>query len=157
MITGAAGCRSGCSSACWATPICRVYAASCWLRGTPTGYTIGSGSPRWMTRRGSWRSSALASSSRPLPGQRHQSEGCQDMAIRVCVAGVSGWTGSEITRAILASTEFELAGAVARRHAGRDAGEVLGLPASGVVVAGTLGEALARPADVLVDYTSPDS
>src|SRR3954470_21447843 len=79
------------------------------------------------------------------------------MVIRVCVAGVSGWTGSEITRAILASSEFELAGAIARRHAGRDVGEVLGLPATGVVVSGTLGEALARPADVLVDYTSPDS
>ncbi len=79
------------------------------------------------------------------------------MAIRVCVAGVSGWTGSAITRAILSSDEFELTGAVARRHAGRDAGELLGLPATGVLIAATLGEALVRPADVLVDFTSPDS
>jgi 4-hydroxy-tetrahydrodipicolinate reductase len=79
------------------------------------------------------------------------------MAIRVCVAGVSGWTGSAVARAILASDEFELTGAIARRQAGRDAGEVLGLPAKGVVVAASLGEALARPADVLVDFTSPDS
>jgi 4-hydroxy-tetrahydrodipicolinate reductase len=35
------------------------------------------------------------------------------MAIRVCVAGVSGWTGSAVARAILASDEFELTGAVA--------------------------------------------
>jgi 4-hydroxy-tetrahydrodipicolinate reductase len=79
------------------------------------------------------------------------------MAIRVCVAGVSGWTGSEVARAILASTEFQLAGAVARRAAGRDAGELLGQTANGIVVAASLEEALARPADVLVDYTSPDS
>src|SRR5262245_31015792 len=79
------------------------------------------------------------------------------MAIRVCVAGVSGWTGGAVARAILSSQEIELTGAVARRQAGRDAGEVLGLPASGVVVAASLEDALARPADVLVDFTSPDS
>jgi 4-hydroxy-tetrahydrodipicolinate reductase len=79
------------------------------------------------------------------------------MAIRVCVAGVSGWTGSAVARAILASHEFELSGAIARRHAGRDAGELLNLPAKGVVVTATLREALARPTDVLVDFTSPDS
>jgi 4-hydroxy-tetrahydrodipicolinate reductase len=79
------------------------------------------------------------------------------MAIRVCVAGVSGWAGGAVARAILSSVEFELAGAVARRQAGRDAGELLGLPARGVVVAARLADALARPADVLVDYTSPDS
>ena len=36
-------------------------------------------------------------------------------------------------------------------------GELLGLPANGVGVAGTVEEALHRPADVVVDYTSPDS
>src|SRR5687767_6546440 len=77
------------------------------------------------------------------------------MAIRDCVAGASGWTGSAVTRAILASDEFELTGAIARSHAGRDVGEVLGLPPSGVTVSGSLAEALARPADVLVDYTTP--
>jgi 4-hydroxy-tetrahydrodipicolinate reductase len=79
------------------------------------------------------------------------------MAIRVCVAGVSGWTGSAVARAILASDEFDLTGAIARRQAGRDVGELLGLPAKGVAVASSLAEALARPADVLVDFTSPDS
>src|SRR5262249_3034315 len=79
------------------------------------------------------------------------------MAIRVCVAGVSGWTGSAVTRAVLSSDEFELTGAIARRHAGRDAGEVLGLPANGITVAANLEEALAHPADVLVDFTSANS
>ena len=79
------------------------------------------------------------------------------MAIRVCVAGVSGWTGSEVAKAVLASSDFELCGAVARRSAGRDTGELLGLPAAGVPVSSTLAEALARPTDVLVDYTAPDT
>jgi 4-hydroxy-tetrahydrodipicolinate reductase len=70
---------------------------------------------------------------------------------------VSGWTGREVARSILAGREFELTGAVARRSAGRDVGELLGLAANGVVVASTLEEALDRPADVLVDFTSPDS
>jgi 4-hydroxy-tetrahydrodipicolinate reductase len=51
------------------------------------------------------------------------------MAIRVCVAGVSGWTGNAVARAVLASDEFELTRASARRSAGRDAGELLGLTA----------------------------
>jgi 4-hydroxy-tetrahydrodipicolinate reductase len=79
------------------------------------------------------------------------------MAIRVCVAGVTGWTGSEVTRAILGSNEFELTGAIARRSAGRDVGELLGQSVNGIIVAGTLEQALARPADVLVDFTSPGS
>jgi 4-hydroxy-tetrahydrodipicolinate reductase len=79
------------------------------------------------------------------------------MAIRVCVAGVSGKTGGEVARGILASKEFFLTGAIARRSAGRDVGELLGLPANGIIVAGSLEEVLARPGDVLVDFTSPDS
>ena len=62
------------------------------------------------------------------------------MTIRVCVAGVSGWTGSAVTRAVLSSDRFELTGAIARRQAERDVGEVLGLPAKGVVIAARLGE-----------------
>lgn len=79
------------------------------------------------------------------------------MAIRVCVAGVSGWTGSAVTRAIITSTEFELTGAIARKHAGRDVGDVLGLPATGVTVCSSLSEAVNRPTDVLIDYTTPDT
>jgi 4-hydroxy-tetrahydrodipicolinate reductase len=47
------------------------------------------------------------------------------MGIRVCVAGATGWTGRAVTDAILASSEFQLVGAIARRQAGRDIGEVL--------------------------------
>lgn len=77
------------------------------------------------------------------------------MAIRVCVAGATGWTGSAVTRAVLASHEFKLVGAVARRRAGEDVGEALGLPRAEVAIASTLEQALCEPADVVVDYTSP--
>jgi 4-hydroxy-tetrahydrodipicolinate reductase len=78
------------------------------------------------------------------------------VTIRICVAGVSGWTGSAVTKAILAADEFELTGAIARRHAGRDVGELLGLSPCGVVATNNL-DALDRPADVLVDFTSPET
>ncbi len=79
------------------------------------------------------------------------------MAIRICVAGATGWTGSAVTRRILASSEFQLTGAIARQHAGQDAGEAVGLPSAGVLISSTLEEALRAPVDVLIDYTKPDT
>jgi 4-hydroxy-tetrahydrodipicolinate reductase len=81
------------------------------------------------------------------------------MPIRVCVAGATGWAGSLVTRQILASPDFRLAGAIARAHAGQDIGEALGSPAAGVRIMPSLDEALAASTgvDVLVDYTKPDS
>ena len=76
------------------------------------------------------------------------------MAITVCIAGATGWTGSVVARALIASPEFELVGAIARSAAGRDLGEVLGLPPTGVIIRAALDDA--RP-DVLVDFTSPTS
>lgn len=78
------------------------------------------------------------------------------MAIRVCVAGATGWTGSAVTRAILRSSEFDLTGALARRQAGQDIGEALGVGRSNVTIAASLEEGLAAPTDVLIDYTAPD-
>lgn len=78
------------------------------------------------------------------------------MAIKVCVAGATGWTGSAVTGAILASSEFQLAGAVARRQVGRDIGEALGYSRANVKIVASLEEALAAPTDVLIDYTGPD-
>lgn len=75
--------------------------------------------------------------------------------IRVCVAGATGWTGRAVTHAILTSERFQLTGAVARSAAGQDIGTVLGGTPAGVVVASSVRDSLARPTDVLVDYTSP--
>src|SRR5579863_10002444 len=79
------------------------------------------------------------------------------MSIRICVAGATGWAGSALVKAILASPDFIFTGGIARKSAGQDIGTVLGLNPAGVRVASTLNEALAQPADVLVDYTKPDS
>src|SRR6266852_9906063 len=78
------------------------------------------------------------------------------MTIRVCVAGATGWTGSAVTRAIVASSEFQLVGAIARRLAGRDIGEALGQGRANVNIAASLEEALAAPTDVLIECTGPD-
>ena len=81
------------------------------------------------------------------------------MSIKVCIAGTTGWTGSVVARHLIASDEFDVVGAIARRTTGEDLGEVLGLPASGVAILGSLEEVLAGGAvpDVLVDYTDPMS
>jgi 4-hydroxy-tetrahydrodipicolinate reductase len=79
------------------------------------------------------------------------------MPIRVAVAGATGWTGSLLTRTILSSPEFELTGAIARRHAGRDIGLHLGVPAAGIPIAPDLDAALERTIDVLVDFSSASS
>jgi 4-hydroxy-tetrahydrodipicolinate reductase len=80
------------------------------------------------------------------------------MTIRVCVAGATGWAGSAVTGAIIASAsgEFQLVGGIARREAGRDIGEVLDLGRANVKIAASVEEALAVPADVLIDYTGHD-
>jgi 4-hydroxy-tetrahydrodipicolinate reductase len=79
------------------------------------------------------------------------------MPIRIIVAGATGWTGSAITRAILASGEFTLVGAVARSQAGADVGVALGLPPNGVALSATLADALQAPTDVVIDFTHHDA
>jgi 4-hydroxy-tetrahydrodipicolinate reductase len=79
------------------------------------------------------------------------------MAIKVCVAGGTGWAGSLVTRALLQSEEFELVGVIARQKAGLDVGDVLGVPTTGIKIARSLEEVLPARPDVLIDYTKPDS
>ncbi len=78
------------------------------------------------------------------------------MAIKVWVAGVTGWTGSEVARRLMESSDFELTGAIARRQVGQDLGLALGQTASGLKISSSLDEALdaGTAPDVLVDYTS---
>lgn len=78
------------------------------------------------------------------------------MAIRVCVAGVTGWTGSVVAKAILASEKLSLVGAIARKEAGKSVGEALGGASAGPRIVATL-DAVEAPFDVLVDFTKPDS
>lgn len=75
--------------------------------------------------------------------------------LRLCVAGATGWAGRAVTEAILSADDLQLVGAVARRGAGRDVGELLGIGSAGVIVAPDVVSALKTPCDVLVDYTNP--
>ena len=79
------------------------------------------------------------------------------MKTRICVAGVTGWTGSAVASAIIASEDFELAAGIARKRAGEDIGTVLGGSPLGVSLSADLATALKTPFDVLIDFTAPDS
>jgi 4-hydroxy-tetrahydrodipicolinate reductase len=76
------------------------------------------------------------------------------MTIKICLAGVSGWTGKSIAEEILKSSDLELVGAVSRSHAGTDVGTLLGLAPTGLLIVDTVEAALKVPVDVFVDYTS---
>jgi 4-hydroxy-tetrahydrodipicolinate reductase len=77
--------------------------------------------------------------------------------IRVCLAGATGWAGSELARGIAATSDVALVAAVSRRSAGRTLGDALGEPRLTCPVFASVAEALATPCDVLVEYTKPDS
>jgi 4-hydroxy-tetrahydrodipicolinate reductase len=68
--------------------------------------------------------------------------------IRVCVAGITGWTGGPIARAIAAADDLELVSGVSRSAAGTSFDD------RGAPIFGSVWEALERAeADVVVDYT----
>jgi 4-hydroxy-tetrahydrodipicolinate reductase len=75
---------------------------------------------------------------------------------RICIAGATGWTGRALVDGVLAASDLELAGAVARSSAGQDLGTALGREPLGVPVHGSVAEAL-EGVDVLIDYTSHDA
>lgn len=75
------------------------------------------------------------------------------MAIRVCVAGVSGRVGGALARAVEGEADLVLAAAVSRSRAGQRLDEVVVGASSPVAVAGAVAEAL-DGCDVMVDYTS---
>ena len=75
---------------------------------------------------------------------------------KVCLAGATGWAGSELARAIASSTDIELVAAISRTHAGRSLGEVLGIGGLTTPIFGTVEEALNVHPDVFVEYTKPD-
>src|SRR5918995_5582278 len=69
-------------------------------------------------------------------------------SLRICVAGITGWTGSALAEAIAADEDLELRSGVSRSAAG---GELHGAPVHAGVA-----EAL-DGVDVLIDYTSHDA
>jgi 4-hydroxy-tetrahydrodipicolinate reductase len=77
--------------------------------------------------------------------------------IRVCLAGATGWAGSELARAMAAVDDLILIAAISRTHAGRTLGDVLNEPRLNCPIYPTAAEALRTPCDVFVEYTKPDS
>lgn len=78
------------------------------------------------------------------------------MSINVCLAGATGWAGSELARGVGRTDDLNLVAAVSRTHAGRKLGEPLGEPDLTCPVFATASEALALGCDVFVEYTKPD-
>src|SRR3954466_472959 len=79
------------------------------------------------------------------------------MAIRVCLAGATGWAGSELARSLAATPDLMLVAGISRTHAGRTVGEVVGEPRLTAPLFASAAEALTTPCDVFVEYTKPDS
>jgi 4-hydroxy-tetrahydrodipicolinate reductase len=76
--------------------------------------------------------------------------------INVCLAGATGWAGSELARGIAKAEGLTLVAAISRTHAGRKLGEVLAQPDLTCPIYASATEALASPCDVFVEYTKPD-
>jgi 4-hydroxy-tetrahydrodipicolinate reductase len=77
--------------------------------------------------------------------------------IRVCLAGATGWAGSELARGIARTSDIALTGAIARRHAGESLATVLGEPRLATQISSSVEQALTTPCDVFVEYTKPSS
>jgi 4-hydroxy-tetrahydrodipicolinate reductase len=78
------------------------------------------------------------------------------MAVKVCLAGATGWAGSELARGIAKTDDLALVAAVSRTHAGRQLREVLGERDLVCPIYASAPEALTRACDVFVEYTKPD-
>lgn len=79
------------------------------------------------------------------------------MAITVCLAGATGWAGSELARGIVKTDDIALVAAVSRTYAGRDLGEFLGEQDLACPIYASAPEALVHFCDVFVEYTKPDT
>jgi 4-hydroxy-tetrahydrodipicolinate reductase len=77
--------------------------------------------------------------------------------IRVCLAGATGWAGSELARAFPSSPDLRLVSAVARTTAGRNLRDVLDIPGLDCPIHPSAADALKTPCDVFVEYTKPDT
>ncbi|HET7752869.1 MAG TPA: 4-hydroxy-tetrahydrodipicolinate reductase [Anaeromyxobacteraceae bacterium] len=75
---------------------------------------------------------------------------------RVIVTGASGRMGATLVRLVRSTEGFELAGATERPGfaPGVDAGTAAGLGSIGVPIVSDLGQALAKGADVVIDFTA---
>lgn len=74
--------------------------------------------------------------------------------LKVAVAGAAGKVGREVVAALLQEPDLQLVGALGRRSAGRDVGEVAGVGRLGITIERDVRHLLQHTAvDVLVDFT----
>jgi 4-hydroxy-tetrahydrodipicolinate reductase len=78
------------------------------------------------------------------------------MSLKVCIAGVTGWTGKDLSISVSKAKDLNLVGAVSRFNKGKTLREVNGEPCPDLLISGSVTEALTADTDVLVDYTSAD-
>jgi len=79
------------------------------------------------------------------------------MTLNVCLAGATGWAGSELARGLAVADGLKLVSAVSRKHAGATLAQALGDERLDAPVFATAAEALSKPVDVFMEYTRPDS
>jgi 4-hydroxy-tetrahydrodipicolinate reductase len=72
------------------------------------------------------------------------------MTLGICLAGATGWVGEALCPAIASASDLRLAGAVARKSAGRP---VPGVPE--VAISSSVADSLKAPTDLVIDYTHP--
>lgn len=76
--------------------------------------------------------------------------------LKICVAGATGWAGSELAKGIFGSDDLELVAAISRSHAGKTLGESLEIEWVTTPIFATVEEALKTSPDVFVEYTKPN-
>lgn len=76
--------------------------------------------------------------------------------LKICIAGATGWAGSELSRGIFNADDMELVAAISRSHAGKTLGEALGIAGLTTPIFGTVEAALKTSPAVFVEYTKPE-
>ena len=98
--------------------------------------------------------------SRAGPGEKGSGggydPGMKDAALRIVVAGATGWAGSALSAGIHAAEGMELVGGVSRSRAGETLADALGISGLEAALHATAEEALGARPDVFVEYTKPD-
>ena len=76
--------------------------------------------------------------------------------IAVTLAGVTGWAGSALAKAISSSADVSLVSSISRSNAGSNLKELFANASLDCPVYGSAAEALQIPSDVFFEYTKPD-
>jgi 4-hydroxy-tetrahydrodipicolinate reductase len=76
--------------------------------------------------------------------------------LRICVAGATGWAGSELSQGIFDAADMALVAAVSRSNAGKTLEEAISIKGLTTPIFGTVQDALETGPDVFVEYTKPD-